>query len=266
MMRQRGIFDIISVIMMYFVLLTGIWGYSIGWYFNEIGVVPGEFPGNNKGVYDTMARLPPSPRAWDTVALLNVGQVFEYRILTRKEIDVSYNILKETERFFTVGSSARIKTSANVRTKSSLMNFDVKDILIKETFSIDRTTGLPTSPKYTTAFWNMEACHPTRYYFSMGTLEEGAIWEVPGAGVKVQVTDGGNVSGFYTYACKIIKGNQTPDIMWVSKEVPLLLGFDGENCLGQGRMVSRLIKYTPEHGREFNLGLIGGKVPATSWD
>lgn len=252
--------------MMYFVLLTGIWGYSIGWYLNEIGVIPGDFPGNDKGVYDTMAQFPPQPRAWDTVALLKVGQVFKYRILTRKEIDVTYNILKETERFFTVGSSARIKTSTSVRTKSSLMNFNVKDLLIKETFSIDRTTGLPTSPKYTTAFWNMEACHPTRYYFSMGALEVGRIWDVPGTGVEVQVTEGSNVSGFYTYACKIIKGNQTPDTMWVSKEVPLLLGFDGKNCLGPGMIMSRLIKYTPEPGKEFNPGRMGGAVPATLWD
>jgi hypothetical protein len=264
MESRRGFFDIINTVLIYFVILVVVWGYAIGWYFNEIGARvegPSEI---YKEMEEVPGRLPAIPGAWDPAALLKVGQTFQYRVLMGKDVNLTYQILKETRVLFTVESSARIKTTASFKTKSSIMNLDIRDLLIQEKFSVDKSSGLPITSKYTTAFWNMEGCHPTRYYFLKGPLEEGASWEIPGYHVLVQVTGGKLVSGLYTYTCRITRANQSPTTMWVSKELPLLLGFDGENCLGRGKTVSRLVRYSPEPSKSLEIAPVKDTTTSTT--
>ncbi len=274
MYRQRSIG--IETFLLYFMLLVIVWGYAIGWYIEEIGVRPliesgeyykeshkivesGEY---NKESHKTKTRLEEqvtakqSPKAssdWDPLVLLKAGQIFQYHISTRKVIDISYSIVRETMRFFIIESTARIKTTATSKTESSIIKFDIRDLLIKEKFSVDRYTGNFNSLKYTNSFWNMEACLPTRRYFQNGILKEGSIWEVPNTGVTVQVVGVENISGFHTYKSNIIEANQSRYTTWVSREVPLLMGFNGENCLGGAETSSRLVKYTPESGKTFDI-------------
>jgi hypothetical protein len=251
MSHQRGVFDIINGLMLYFVLLVGVWGYAFGWYLNEIGARPWDLPEMREEVYGEPS--PPAQGAWDPAVLLKGGQIFNYRIHARKDIDLSYQVLKERKTLFTVEATARIKTSATTQAKSSLVRLDIRDLLIQERFSVDKGSGRPTSQKYTSVYWNMEACQPTRYYFQRGRLQEGSAWRVPNTDVTVTVGMGEYISGFYTYPCRITKGNRTNVTMWVSREVPLLIGFQGEDCMGRGDMTARLVEYTSESGETFHL-------------
>ncbi len=244
-------------------LLVIVWGYAIGWYIEEIGVRPlvesGEYYRESHKTKThleeqvTATQKPKPVGDWDPLALLKAGQIFQYHVSTRKGIDISYNIIRETMRFFIVESTARIKTSATSKTESSIITLDIRDILIKEKFSVDRYTGNFNSLKYTNSFWNMEACLPTRRYFQNSVLKEGSSWDVPNTGVMVQVVGVEDISGFRTYKSNIIEANQSRYTTWVSREVPLLVGFNGENCLGGAETSSRLVKYTSESGKTFDI-------------
>lgn len=266
MARRQGSFDIVDTFMIYFVLLIVVWGYSIAWYVSEMVAIPGDPQKYGEGAYDTATYPPTPPGDWDFITLLKAGQSFQYHISSRKDIDIVFNVIKETGRLFIVESDARIKTSASALTKSSLFEIDVRSLHIKEKFSIDKTSGnVPTASKYTAAFWNMEGCLPTRYYFLKGILKEGSTWEVPGTWTTVQVTDAENLSGFYTYTTNIVETNHSNYTIWVSKEVPLIIGFDGENCISSGKLTSRLVKYTSESGKTFNLGPVEQAHATASW-
>ncbi len=274
MYRQRSIG--IETFLLYFMLLVIVWGYAIGWYIEEIGVRPliesGEYYKESHKIVEsgeyykesnkTKTRLEEqmpakqSPKAssdWDPLVLLKAGQAFQYHISTRKVIDISYNIVRETMRFFIVESTARIKTTATAKTESSIITLDIRNILIKEKFSVDRFTGDFNSLKYTNSFWNMETCLPTRRYFLNSVLKEGSSWDVPNTGVTVQVVGVENISGFYTYKSLITEAGQSHSTVWVSREVPLLIGFNRENCLGSAGASSRLVEYTSETGETFDI-------------
>lgn len=270
MYRQRSIG--IETFLLYFMLLVIVWGYAIGWYIEEIGVMPliesGEYYRMEHGAdvrledrgsvkrpegQENVTQSPKPVGDWDPLALLKAGQVFQYHISTRKVIDISYNIVRETMRFFIIESTARIKTTATAKTESSIIKFDIRDILIKEKFSVDRYTGNFNSLKYTNSFWNMETCLPTRRYFLNSVLKEGSSWEVPNTGATVQVVGVENISGFYTYKFLITEADQSHSTVWVSREVPLLIGFNKENCLGSAGASSRLVEYTSETGETFDI-------------
>lgn len=253
-------------------LLVIVWGYAIGWYIEEIGVMPliesGEYYRMEHGVdirledhgsvkrpegQENVTQSPKHQSDWDPLALLKAGQVFQYRITTSKDIDIYYSIIRETMRFFVVESSARIKTSATAKTESSIIKLDIRNILIKEKFSVDRFTGDFNSLKYTNSFWNMEVCLPTRRYFLNSVLKEGSSWEVPNSGAMVQVVGVENISRFYTYKSLITEADQSQSTIWVSRAIPLLIGFNRENCLGSVGASSWLVEYTSETGEIFDM-------------
>lgn len=257
----RGPVDLIIVSIYYFILLIFVWGFAMSWYFNEIGAfsyreLPGYeiYEGEFEEFEDDVAKMPRMEEIWNPGELLKKGQEYEYDISASKKTNLIYRISDEYVSTYKVQAEAQIKTEASVKTNSMIMTLNVRDLWVYEDFSVDKNTGLPTSSKYTTNYWNMQSCHPVRYYFLKGRLIVGNSWWVPRADARINITGGIHRSGFYTYDVDVYRGDEGPDRLYVSKDLPLLVGFEGRDCFSsEGNMTTKLVRVRTESGSNIDI-------------
>lgn len=240
-----GFTDIIYLVLMYFGLVVGVWGYGIAFYFGETGafqyggVTPEALTESGAEIAltsDETASV--SEGSWRATDLLEAGQSFEFLVKTRKGINVSYMVIREFAGGFLILGRARIETETKDIGPISIIRGDPQ--YQEDRFMVGKISGAPKASTYTASFWDAGPCAPPKNYFYGRPLFQGARWNASAPEQEtVEVIGTEEVLGYDCFMGKIGEAS-----LAICREIPLVAKYEGDWCTMGGEIIYTIANFS----------------------